>query len=127
MLVGLGRPGMLGSAAASGAVCLGAALTALEPVRRAARVSVQRVVTAAMAAMAIRVALSLLGIALLIWLTPLPTRTTALWALGWYLLLLLAEVFVLRRYFQQLPAPHAATNVSSNEHRQPQEPQDKTE
>jgi len=115
MLVGLGRPGTLGPAGVSAAVCLVAALVALEPVRRAARVSVQRVVTAAMAAMGIRVALSIVGVSLVIWLTPLPTRPTALWALGWYLLLLAAEVVLLRRYFQQLPVPSAASNTASHE------------
>lgn len=102
MLVSLGRGEQWPTAAASGAVCLLAAVVAMEPVRRGSRVSLERVVVSAMATMGIRLAVSAVGVALLVWLTPLPTRPTALWALGWYLLLLLVEVVILSRYFRKM-------------------------
>ena len=107
MLVGLDAGAQWAPAASTAGGCLVAALAALWPVHRASRVSVARVMMAALAAMGVRLALSAGSVALLIGLTPLPQRPTGLWALGWYLLLLVAEVWILRRYFERLPRPAA--------------------
>jgi hypothetical protein len=110
MLGSLGQAAMLPAALGSGAVCWLAAGVALEPIRRASRgPDVQRVLAAALAAMGIRLGVSLLGLLALLGLAGWPPRETALWTLGWYLLLLVVEVVILVRYFNRLPGATQAT------------------
>ena len=109
MLGGLGRWAQLPPAASSAAVCLAGAILALEPVRRASQASLARLPLSALAGMGLRLGVSALGLLALVALTPMPARTLALWTLGWYLLLLLAEVTLLVRYLRQRPVPPATT------------------
>jgi hypothetical protein len=101
MLGGLGRSDQLGPAVGSGLVCWLAAMAALEPVRRASRSQPQRVPLAGMAAMGIRLLGTGLGVAVLVLVFGLEPIATAVWTLGWYLLLLAAEVVMLVRYLRR--------------------------
>jgi hypothetical protein len=112
MLGGLGPGDWLAPAVSSGVACWVAAMVALEPIRRASRLDAQRVALAALAAMGIRLALSALGVVAVAIPLGLPSRVTALWALGWYLLLLVAEVTILVRYFRTLPGPMPAPGAA---------------
>ena len=88
--------------------CLLAAIASLLPVHHASRRGdLQRVALAALGGTVIRLGGSLAAAAVIGWVFSLSSRTTALWTLAWYLLLMVAEVATLVRYFKNLPNPYA--------------------
>lgn len=105
VLLAIGHPGHIPIALATAGVCLVAALAALEPVRRAGRVSLERTPPAALAGIGIRLAITLLGAIALIYGLGFEQKPTVMWTLGFYLLLLMVEVRLLVRYFQSMPTP----------------------
>lgn len=94
-------------------VCGVAALVGLEPVRRLSKVGPERAVPACMLGMVLRLAVTLAGCALATMALDLPPRAVALWAMAFYLLVLVAEVRVLLRYFHSLTAPASVTPAMS--------------
>lgn len=103
----IGHPEQIKMALATAGVCFAASLAALEPVRRAGRVSLERTPPAALAGIGIRLAVSLGGAAALIFALGFDQKPTVLWTLGFYLLLLVVEVRLLVRYFQSMTPPAA--------------------
>lgn len=100
----LGQTSMIESAVLSAAACLAAALLALEPIRRASlnTTQIERVTMASLLTIVVRLGASFALVAAVVVGANLDPGTTMLWALGWYLLLLIAEVMLLTRYFKSL-------------------------
>ena len=104
VLLAIGQTGMLSMAVLTGLSCLVAALVALEPMRIAGRVAktMDKVTLAALLAIVVRLGLTLTVVAVVISLANFEVRVAALWALGWYLIMLVAEVMVFLQYFKML-------------------------
>jgi hypothetical protein len=97
MLLGFGLEHHLMIALSTAGVCLPAAGVAVVPLCLLAGRYPEGVVHGAMIAMPLRIALSLGGAALLIYVGGLSQTATAGWMTGWYVALLAAEVAVLVR------------------------------
>lgn len=102
-----------------GLSCLVAALGALEPVRIAslkARSS-DKVTLAALMAIVVRLGLTILLVVLVVRLARLEVSAAGLWAMGWYVLLLIVEVRVFQQYFKTLIRPdrHDGDRTKSEE------------
>lgn len=116
-------------AGVTGAACGAASLLALIPIHRASRGRggdrVQGVVMAGLAGVVVRLGVSLAVVAAAGFIFSLSSRPAALWALGWYLLLLVIEVTLLVRYFHTLPGyhppPRPATDAAADDAIQPSE------
>jgi len=116
----LGRGAELWPACVAGlAVSLGGFLVSLEPMRRGAASGIGRLAQMAMVAMGVRLALILLGIAALVHGLGLPERPTALFSLGFYILLMLVDVPMLVTLFKR-----AGTQAHANAQRPTDHPND---
>lgn len=104
-------------------------LVSLEPMRRGAASGLGRLAQMAMAAMGLRMVLILLGIAAVVHGLNLPQRPTALFALGFYILLMLVDVPMLVSLFNRAGAEaHArARRQTDHAHDQGVGPTDATE
>jgi len=126
----LGRGQALWPACVAGlVVSLGSFLISLEPMRRGAVSGMGRLAQMAMVAMGVRLALILLGIAAAVYGLGLAQRPTALFALGFYILLMLVDVPMLVRLFNRAGArAHAqARRQADQTHDQGVGPTDATE
>jgi hypothetical protein len=113
VLVAMGHSDQLAMAGSSALVSLLAALLALEPIRRASHISAQRVAPASMIGFAIRLAVSLAGVGLLVYFADMPFKATAIWTSLWYALLLVTEAQLLAGYFTLLNQQVVAGSASS--------------
>jgi hypothetical protein len=100
VLLGMGASEHLGPSLGAAGICLAGVLLALELVRRASRVSADRVAVAMLVGVGVRLVICGGGAWLLISVFDLAVRATALWMMGWYLLMLLIELRLFIRCFQ---------------------------
>lgn len=113
-LVLLGRADQVAPLAAALVACLAAAVIALDPVRRASRAGLQYVAMATLTASVLRMALAAAALSVLVWGLALPVVPSALWALVWYLVLLVVEVVVIYQYFGACAARAGASASSAH-------------
>lgn len=98
---------MLTESVLVGFCCLAAALGALEPVRLASlkAKTADKVTLAALVAIVVRLGLTILFVVLVVRLARLEVSSAGLWAMGWYVLMLIVEVRLFQQYFKTLTPP----------------------
>lgn len=98
-LYAAGAGDQLAAVLGTAAVCYVASVVSLEPVRLASRVSPEKVPLAALVGMVLRLLLTLAGATAMVKAAGMAAPAVGLGVVFWYLLLLVAEVVLLVRYF----------------------------
>ena len=99
LLLGLGKGAWLAPMICTGGVCLVASLVAMEPIRIASKMGIEKVAISYLISIMIRAGLSLAGAFVLCFGYKMPLQETGIFTVVWYVLLLAVEVMVLVKLF----------------------------
>ncbi|WP_432797799.1 hypothetical protein [Poriferisphaera sp. WC338] len=97
--VGVGHAEQIILMLATAGFCLVGSLISLEPVRQASKVSIERVMSAYLLGMVLRIGVSFGGACFLVFGQGMEGKAAAVWTTVWYVLLLAVEVNLLVKFF----------------------------